>query len=264
MTYNIRYDNASVISWDSNRWALRRDPIANLIKDYDVDIIGIQEGFSWQVNDLSQRLSNWNWYGVGREDGKQAGEFAAIFYKKNKFDVVQKGTFWLSQTPEKPSKGWDASDYRIASWVILKDKGTNQTFFVLNTHLEYVGREARSEGMKLIYTRLKDLSKGFPTIVMGDFNTTAVDTMTSAPYDPENLNATLKDSFHHSLNKPEGPDKTFNGGGNFSTKAELVSRIDYIFVSQDIEVLTDRVLTDSRDGNYFSDHLPVLVETAVP
>ena len=260
MTYNIRYDNSTILSLDPNRWAMRKDSIANLIKSYDADIIGIQEGFSWQVDDLANRLSGWKWYGIGREDGKMKGEFTAIFYKPTLFDVIDKGTFWLSPTPEQPSKGWDASEYRIASWMILNHKPSGKAFFLLNTHLDHRGQTARNESMKLILNRLKDLTKGLPIIVMGDFNTRNTESMTSTPYLPENPDTILRDSRSISLNEPEGPLETFNGGGNFSIEPPLYSRIDFIFVDKKIEILTYRVLTDSQNGYYFSDHLPLLVE----
>lgn len=267
MTYNIRYDNSSIFSWDTNRWSNRRDPIANLIKSYDVDIIGTQEGLSGQVYDLANRLSNWDWYSVGRTNGKSKGEFAAIFYKKKIFDVSSKGTYWLSQTPYQPSIGWDANDYRIASWLILRHKASDKEFFVLNTHFDHKGYTARSESAKLILSELRKLPKGLPVIIMGDFNapanSTPINTLTRIPYAADDGNALLRDSRMITVNKPEGPYQTFQKSGEFSVKNQLIDRIDFIFVSKSIEVLSYRVLTDSKNGNYFSDHLPVLVELLI-
>lgn len=260
MTYNIRFDNSSIFSMDPNRWSKRKDPMAEMIKSYDVDILGIQEGLSWQVDDLGNRLPEMNWYGIGRENGKNKGEFTAIFFKKNKFDVLDSGTFWLSQTPEKVSIGWDANTYRIASWLVLRQRSSNKIFFVLNAHLDHVGTTARSESMNLILRKLKDLSKDLPVIVMGDFNTTSTNPMTSRDYLPYKR---LKDSRSVSINKPEGPYGTFISSGKFSTQLPLLGRIDFIFVNNQIEVLTYRVLTDSKDGSYFSDHLPVLIEAVL-
>lgn len=260
MTYNIRFDNSSIFTTDPNRWSKRKDPMADMIRGYDVDILGIQEGLSWQVDDLAKRLPDMNWYGIGRENGKSKGEFTAIFFKKNKFDVLDKGTFWLSETPEKVSIGWDANTYRIASWVVLKQRSSNKIFFVLNAHLDHVGTTARRESMKLILSKLKDLAKDLPVIVMGDFNTSATNAMTSQDYQP---NKRLKDSRMMSINRPEGPYGTFISSGKFSTDMPIQGRIDFIFVNNQIEVLTYRVLTDSKNGSYFSDHLPVLIEAVI-
>ena len=144
--------------------------MGKMIKSYDPDILSTQEGLKWQVSDLEERLPDWEYYGVGRESGKTKGEYVAIFFKKDKFDLLDKGTFWLSETPDEVSKGWDAAEYRIASWVILKEKATGKVFAVLNTHYDNRGRNAIFQSSLLIAERLKTIAKDIPVIVTGDFN----------------------------------------------------------------------------------------------
>lgn len=254
MTYNIRYDYGSIFNFDPNRWSMRRAPLAQMIESYDPDILGIQEGIKWQVTDLAYYLPHLAWYGIGREDGKSKGEHAAIYYKKERFDLIDKGTFWLSETPEKPSIGWDANDYRIASWVLLKEKSTDKMFVVLNTHYDHRGWTAREMSSPLIAEKLKTIAKRLPVIIMGDFNT----------YPGRTLVDKYADSYYKTLNKPEGPHGTLVGDGKFSVEDfKYSSRIDYILTSKPIEVLSYRTINDSKEGNFFSDHLPVLIEAVL-
>ncbi|MDR1416779.1 MAG: endonuclease/exonuclease/phosphatase family protein, partial [Prevotellaceae bacterium] len=168
MTFNIRYDNPS----DSlNSWQYRKDVAAAMIKAYDVDLLGTQEVLANQLSDLKERLPQYATIGVGRTDGKEAGEYAAIFYKKDKFKEERSGYFWLSETPELAgSKGWDGACERIATWAVLKEKRSGKRLFFINTHLDHVGQVARREGVELLLERAKALSEGLPIIITGDFN----------------------------------------------------------------------------------------------
>lgn len=155
MSFNIRYDNPE----DSlDNWKFRKDRAANAVRFYDVDVLGTQEVLHNQLEDLKQRLPEYGVVGVGREDGKEKGEYSALWYKKNRFDLLDSGYFWLSETPEVPgSKGWDGACERIASWAKLKDKTSGKEFFALNTHLDHVGVVARREGISLMLDRVKPI-----------------------------------------------------------------------------------------------------------
>ena len=170
MTYNIRYDNPE----DSlNNWQYRKNVAAKIIQTKDIDIVGTQEVLHNQLVDLQERLPEYTAIGVGRQDGKEQGEYSALFYKKNRFTEVSSGYFWLSETPEVAgSKGWDGACERIATWAILKDKQTGREVFAINTHLDHVGKIARQEGVTLLLTKAAELSKGLPIIMTGDFNAT--------------------------------------------------------------------------------------------
>jgi len=190
---------------------------------------------------------------VGRDDGKNGGEFSPIFYRKDRFTVLDSGTFWLSETPEViGSKSWDAAITRIANWVILLDLQSNQEFLHLNTHFDHRGEVARTNSAALIVARLKNLARGRPVLVSGDFNVPptapAYDTMTSA----------MDDSYIKTATAPHGPLGTFGGFEVGSTANE--QRIDYVFVDSTFQVLRYAALSDQWDGSYPSDHLPVLVE----
>ena len=168
MTFNVRYDNPD----DSlNNWAYRKDRVAKAIRFYDADIVGTQEVLHNQLVDLQQRLPEYESIGVGREDGKEAGEYSALWYRKDRFTAKDSGWFWLSETPEVAgSKGWDGACERIATWAILQDKLTGKECFVLNTHLDHVGVAARREGVKLVLDKVQELGGDLPVIVTGDFN----------------------------------------------------------------------------------------------
>ena len=140
MTYNIRVDTPDD---GINRWNLRKQRVFNLIQHYQPDLIGVQEGLAHQVADLQGAFPFYNWYGVGRDDGNDKGEFSAIFYRADVFELRESGTFWLSETPDQPgSKGWDAALPRVCSWVKLKDRRNNQTIYHFNTHLDHAGQIA--------------------------------------------------------------------------------------------------------------------------
>ena len=188
MSFNIRYDNPE----DSlDNWKFRKDRAANAIRFYNVDILGTQEVLHNQLEDLKQRLPEYDVIGVGREDGKEKGEYSALWYKKDRFTLIDSGYFWLSETPEVAgSKGWDGACERIASWAKLKDKVSGKEVFALNTHLDHVGIVARCEGISLMLNKVNQLSDGLPVIVTGDFNSepeSDVIKHVTDPTDPEHL-----------------------------------------------------------------------------
>lgn len=253
MSFNIRYDNPE----DSlDNWKFRKDRAANAVRFYDVDVLGTQEVLHNQLEDLKQRLPEYGVVGVGREDGKEKGEYSALWYKKNRFDLLDSGYFWLSETPEVPgSKGWDGACERIASWAKLKDKTSGKEFFALNTHLDHVGVVARREGISLMLDRVHQLSGGLPVIVTGDFNSepeSDVIKHVTDPANPEHLtDARLASPVVY------GPAWSFHDFGKIPYQHRPL--IDYVFVRNGFDVLRYGVLAETENEAFLSDHAPVLV-----
>lgn len=253
MSFNIRYDNPG----DSlNNWAYRKDRAARAIRFYEADIVGTQEVLHNQLEDLKQRLPEYEAIGVGREDGKEKGEYSALWYRKDRFTAQDSGWFWLSETPEVAgSKGWDGACERIATWAKLADKQTGKEYFVLNTHLDHVGVAARREGVKLVLDKVQELSGKLPVVVTGDFNAepeSGVIRQVTDETDPEHLTdaRTVAELVY-------GPDWTFHDFGKVPYSER--SRIDYVFVKNGLKVLKYGVLAETEGEAYLSDHAPVLV-----
>lgn len=233
-SYNVRYDNPR----DSlNNWKYRKDVMGKQILFHDFDIFGTQEGLQHQLEDLSERLPNYDYIGVGRDDGKCEGEHSAIFYKTEMFELLDHGDFWLSQDTSQPNKGWDAVLPRICSWGKFSDKTTGFVFFLFNVHFDHVGTIARKESAKLILDKIKTLAGDSPTVLTGDFN---VD-QKSESYLVLNNSNVLRDAFDLAQLK-YGPKGTFN---SFKINAHSESRIDHIFVTNDFNVIKHGVLTDT-------------------
>lgn len=249
MTYNIRYDNSND---GENKWSKRKAFLTNQIAYNNPDIFGIQEGLQHQVKYLDSVFIDYNYIGIGRDDGKTKGEYSAIFYNKEIFNVLKEGTFWLSETPDKISVGWDASVERICTYGLFKSKINNKQFFVFNTHFDHIGDVARVKSVELIIQKITVFNtNNLPVIVMGDFNLKPE----TAPI--QLLSEALNDTKKVSVSKPFGPTGTFNG---FKFHKPVSDRIDYIFTSKEtIKVLKYAVLSDSKDCKYPSDHLPVFI-----
>ncbi|MFY7826192.1 MAG: endonuclease/exonuclease/phosphatase family protein [Flectobacillus sp.] len=248
-TYNLRLNT----SGDGiNAWPNRKEEVKKLIRYHEFDIFGTQEGFVGQLKDLVE-MPEYTYTGVGRDDGKEAGEHSAIVYRKDKFKLLEHGDFWLSQTPDKPSKGWDATCCnRICSWGKFKEVKSGKTFYFFSVHFDHQGVEARRQSGFLMVQKIKEIAKNMPVICVGDFNSTP---------DTEQIKimqASLGDSYLVSKMPPYGPVGTFNG---FKHDAPLKDRIDYIFVDKHFEVLKYAVLTDAYDNKYPSDHQPVVIKT---
>lgn len=250
MTYNIRLD---VASDGENDWNHRKDYFTSQIKFYEPDIFGVQEAKPNQVIDIATSLLQYDNVGIGRE-GIGKGESSNIFYKKERFRVKESNTFWLSETPNEISKGWDAAFNRVCTYALFKDLKTKQLFWVFNTHLDHIGEDARTKGIQLIISKIKELNtKKYPVIFMGDFN--------SEPSENRiiSLKKVMDDSREVSQEKPFGPSGTFN---NFRHDEPVTKLIDYIFISKNsiLKVKKYAILSDSKDLRYPSDHLPVYVE----
>lgn len=253
MSWNIRYDNPRD---GVNAWKHRKQWVSQIIAREKIDIAGLQEVLKRQLDDLKKRLPEMAVYGVGRNDGKTRGEFAPILYRKSRYELLDQSTFWLSRTPDKvASRDWDAAITRIASWVKLKDRKSKKIFFVVNTHFDHRGREARRNSAALIVKRLGKQFANHPVVLMGDFNTMPG----SAPYKLL-VNKAAKqgraffDARSRTAKKPTGPVSTWNG-----FRAIVPNRrIDFIFVTRSVEVLRHSTLADQRKGRFPSDHLPVV------
>jgi endonuclease/exonuclease/phosphatase family metal-dependent hydrolase len=251
MSYNVRYKN----SIDSiNGWEYRKGNVAALIKYHKADIIGTQEGNWDQLGDLEKSLPEYSWYGVPRVAGKN-GEFTAIFYLKEKYALLDSGTFWFSETPHvKESKSWDAMYPRVASWCKLKDKKSGAVFFFFNTHFDHRGEIARQKSAEIIKKQIDLIARKAPVIVTGDFNSVE----SSIAYKTMVEGEQLKDALYISETPHYGPINTASG---FTVSNNPIrARIDFVFVNNGFKVLQHATITDQQEGRYYSDHLPVLAE----
>ena len=253
MSYNVRYGLADD---GENSWEYRKEFLESQLNFYDPDIIGTQEGLPFQIEYINSQLPKHNFIGKSR-DGKGKGEYTAIFYNHHKFKVIEQHTFWLSLTPNKVSKGWDAAYPRICTYGLFKDKQTKKKFWVINTHLDHIGVNAREQSVLMILKKIKEINnKNYPLIFLGDLNA-----------EPESqpiitLKSILDDTKEISVKKPFGPEGTFNA---FEFDKPVTKRIDYIFISKNkaIKVKKYAVLSDSKNLKYPSDHLPVYVELTI-
>ncbi|MGE5944449.1 MAG: endonuclease/exonuclease/phosphatase family protein [Flavobacteriales bacterium] len=252
MTYNIKLDYPKE---GENSWTNRKPFFINQLKFYEPDILGVQEAMPNQMKDMDSLLAGYDFVGVGRDNGKDEGEYSAIFYKANQFEVLQSLTFWLSETPEKVSMGWDAVCNRVCTYALFKDKITQRKFWVFNTHFDHVGTVARYESSQLIIKKINELNtENYPVALMGDFN---------MEEDNESIQFILKhlqDSKAISKSDALGPSGTFNA---FEFNKPVTRRIDYIFVNESITVNKYAVLSDSKDCKYPSDHLPVFINISL-
>lgn len=250
MSFNMRYDNPED---GENNWQYRRERVVRVIAANDVDLFGAQELLVGQLNDLKGLLPGYAEVGVGREDGAEAGEFNPVFYRTDRFELLDWGTFWLSETPEVAgSKGWDGACERLATWTVLRDRDGRELFFI-NTHLDHMGEVARREGVSLLLGRIDSLSGGRPVVLTGDFNATP---------DSEVIAHVLADSrMRHTRDVAdvrEGASWSFADYGSIPEADRQL--IDYVFVNDGLDVPMYRVLPDTLDGGYLSDHAPVLVK----
>ena len=253
MTYNIRY---ATVKDGENQWEKRKEFLSDQLHFYAPDIFGIQEGLEQQVNYLDENLEEYAFVGVGRDDGKTKGEYCAIFYNKQKFQLLGEHTFWLSETPDKISKGWDAAYERICTYAFFMDRTTGSNFWVFNTHFDHIGELAREKSAELIVQTIKEINKDeFPVFVLGDFNLN--EKSKAIGY----LSSNFNDARNISLENPFGPFGTFTG---FKFHEPVKDRIDYIFCSKEVVVVKKYgVLTDSKNEKYPSDHLPVMIKAEI-
>ena len=248
-TFNIRLQNDGDEKAGYG-WSVRKDRVANYIKDNNIEIVGMQEVLHAQLEDLLARLPKYDYVGVGRTDGATKGEYAPIFFLKKKFKVLEKGNFWLSETPDVPgSKGWDAAIERVASYAKLKDKKTGKIFMAVNTHFDHVGVTARRESAKLIMKKIQEIVGDQPAVVTGDFNVTEADeaykTMVTNDFK-------MNDAYHMTTNNTG---TTYTWHQFCQLPPNRRSKIDFIFITPSIKVSHTHIEEPTPEA-LLTDHNP--------
>ncbi|MGB9109965.1 MAG: endonuclease/exonuclease/phosphatase family protein [Telluria sp.] len=245
-TYNLRNSHADD---GPNAWPARKDMVKSLIRYHEFDIFGTQEGYADQIADLAQ-MEEFDHVGVGRDDGKDAGEHSTIFFRKDRFALLDKGDFWLSDTPDRPSFGWDARCCRrLASWARLRERASSRVLVVFSVHFDHEGEVARRASAELMLRKIAEIAHGDAAICVGDFNSTPETVQIQA------MSKALHDARQVSHAPPYGPAATFN---DFHLDRAPTERIDYVFVDRHFDVLRYATLSESFDQRYPSDHFPVV------
>ena len=249
-TYNLRNDNKGDIG---NLWAQRAPIVANLLRFHQFDIFGIQEGFKNQLDDINSALPEYAHYGKGRDDGNEAGEHSSIFYRKDKFKLLKKGDFWLSETPDKPGLGWDATCCnRICTWIYLQDLRSGKKFYFFNAHFDHEGKIARVESSKLVLSKIKEIAGTEPAVFTGDLN----GDHQSEWYLTLAKSTILTDTYNQ-VEHPYENNSSFNA---FGKEVNGFGIIDHVFVTKGFKARKWGILTDTYHGKFPSDHFPILVE----
>lgn len=245
MSYNIRL---GVAKDGTNSWQYRCPATIELIEELKPDVFGVQEAMDFQVAFIKEFTKGYKTVGVGREDGKSGGEHMNIFWNTKTVQLIRWGTFWLSETPEVPSMGWDAACMRTATWALMKDKRTGRKFYFVNTHLDHEGREARKNGLRLIVDSIDRINpEGYPMVLTGDFNVK-----------PNNPALEILDARMQSTRKiaPKSDSRNTFNGWNIA-KTDMV--IDYIYVSGFSDCPEYRTVTEKyADKPFVSDHYPII------
>ena len=256
MSFNIRFDNPDD---GPDAWPHRKDFVASMFRFHQNDLVGTQEGLINQLEELDEMLPEFEWIGVGRDAGDERGEFCAIYYKTDRFDLIEDGTFWLSEAPNEPgSQSWDAALPRIVTWARLMDKRNDRSFIVFNTHFDHRGQEARRQSSSLILEKVAGIAGDDPVIVMGDLNTVEEDEPYQILANPDQgpVEIELLDGFYHSKHGHHGPTSTWNAFERIFPDR----RIDYIFADPNFRFIQHGILADIRNGHFPSDHLPVVAD----
>ncbi|MBU2945945.1 endonuclease/exonuclease/phosphatase family protein [Zobellia uliginosa] len=247
MSYNIKYDN---VNDTVNNWNDRKAAMVNLVKHYAPEFIGMQEVVYNQLTYLDDALKEYKYIGVGRDDGKQKGEFSPILYNSKKFKILQSNTFWLSPSPDKISVGWDAAMERICTYGLFENKESKQKLWVFNTHFDHIGVEARKKSAALIIEKIREINTdAIPVVLTGDFN------LSPETKPIQFLKKEMIDAQKASTTPFYGPTGTFSG---FDHSRVLDHRIDYIFV-EGLRVEAYIHIDDRMENNkHISDHLPIM------
>ena len=247
MSFNIRYDNPA----DSlNGWAYRKDHVTDFINRYSPDLLGTQEVLHNQLVDMKKALPAYTSVGVGRIDGKEAGEYAAIFYKRERFDLLKSGTIGLSEYPDSIGKlGWDAACERIVTWVLLKEKSSGNELAIFNTHFDHHGVIAQNESAKLLLAKMNELAAGLPIVLTGDFNVT----LDSEAIQLFNTGGLTNAYTHAQI--VEGPAWSFHDFGRRAI--ENRSLIDFVFVNKSFDIELCSMVDEQPEETFLSDHLPI-------
>jgi endonuclease/exonuclease/phosphatase family metal-dependent hydrolase len=253
MSFNIRYGTADD---GENSWAQRREFVFDVIRDAAPDLVGLQEALRFQLDEIGEALPRFAEVGVGRDDGREAGEYAAILYDPTRFEVLAQGTFWFAATPEVPgSVDWGANIPRICTWARFSDRQTDRRFYLYNIHLDHQSQESREGSARLLTARIAERDFPDPIIVTGDFNageSNPVIRYLAGNGEPR-PGPRLQDSFR-AIHPDAAVVGTFNGFQGTATG----EKIDYVFVSDDWSIEAAAIVRTSRDGRYPSDHFPVM------
>ena len=261
MTYNVRYANPNDGEYV---WDRRRDEVASVLRFHGPDVVGLQEVNYDQLQDLRERLPGYEWLAAGREESGNAGEYAAVGYDKDRFNLEADEQFWLSEAPTEPgSVGWDAKLARLVRYVRLREYDTGVELYHFNTHFDHYGETARLESAKLLRDRIDETATNTPAVVTGDFNCR----QGTAPY--HHLTERTKSSrgralfdAHRTTRQPHhGPVTTMTDFRSLIPD----KKIDHVFVTSEIEVIQHGVCSDSfGNGEYPSDHMPVRTILSFP
>ncbi|MFC2160585.1 endonuclease/exonuclease/phosphatase family protein [Acidobacteriota bacterium] len=258
MSFNIRYDNPGD---GLNVWENRKDIAAQTILFHDVDICGMQEVLDHQLQDLDERLPEYDWIGVGRDDGEKKGEYAPIFFRPDRIQIIESGFFWLSETPDiAGSFGWDAACTRIVTWGKFSIRTTQEEFYFFNTHFDHVGQAARENSAELLLEKIESITSVHPVIVSGDFNCTQENKAYSILTSGQGEGSKLEDTRILSQTGHYGGTQTFNG---FKPDLRPNNIIDFIFVRNTGPVLSHGIFADRWDGQFVSDHYPVYAQVII-
>jgi len=243
MSFNIRYDTEED---GENKWDNRKHACLDMLTENSPSIFGIQEGLHNQVRFLDDSLPAYNYVGVGRDDGHSAGEYSAIYYLSERFDLIETGNFWLSETPDVPSLGWDANNIRIVTWVHLEDVFAGKSLFVFNTHFDHKGKTAREESAILLVDRIQEIAgNDLPVFITGDFNALIGNSILE-PIIEEFLSA-------RRFAERSDNNNSFNAWG----RGYLNRNIDYIFY-RNSKALSFKTVTKDYGVPYISDHYPII------
>lgn len=253
MSYNIRCGSCERAD-DVNHWSQRKFRVARLIAEAKVDLVGLQEAEKFQVDDLVALLGDFDWVGVGRDDGHLKGEMNAVLVRRSLFSIESQQTLWLSETPQTMSLGWDAMFKRTLTLLRLKERQRGRELYFLNTHFDHHGVLARSHSAQLIAQTVRSLANRLPVMLTGDLN----ERPDSASY--RTLGAVLRDAERVSQQAPSGGDISFNG---FGKDIQSGNKIDFVFVDQGVRVHSHSLITALQDGHYPSDHYPVLADVTL-
>ena len=243
MSFNIRM---GVADDGENAWEIRKPAVAEMLNTVNPVMFGVQEAFDFQLEYINENCPQYECVGVGREDGVDEGEHMSVFYNSEKIELLDWGTYWLSETPDVPSKGWDAACYRTATWTKVREKASGKEFYFCNTHLDHIGQAARRNGLALIVERIAEMNpEGLPMILTGDFNVT--------PDDPclDDLENMMLNSRYTAEDSDTAT--SYNGWGGASEE------IDYIWYQGFDKCESFKVITEQFAGKpYVSDHYPVV------
>ncbi len=247
----FRVMSFNVLCWGEGENSIEKSitRVVSIIKKYAPDSFGVQEAHKMWIDALVDGLPDYNYVGVGRDDGREKGEYAAVFYRKDRFSASDSGNFWISETPDTPSKGWDAACIRIATYVKLTDKNTGESYIHFNTHLDHIGIKAQINGAKMIQEKASSFG-GQPVVATGDFNV-----MPDSECYKTMISANLADA--RSLAHDTDDCYTFH----WFRPDEYHDIIDYVFVDKNtVEPLKFKVINEKVDGKFYSDHYAVYAD----